>query len=142
MNYDLSKYIRAHERDYERALLEIRLGRKMSHWIWYIFPQIKGLGTSAMCLKYEMQSLSEARAYLLDPTLRAHLVEICEALLALEENDPVRVMGQIDARKLQSSMTLFDEATEDMDIFNKVLAKYYGGERDGKTLKILTSEGQ
>ncbi len=137
MDYDVSRFTEAHIASYQNALSEIRNGRKTGHWIWYIFPQLKGLGFSSMSEYYGIRDLEEAKAYLADPMLRAHLVEICEALLSLETNDAAEVMGCPDNIKLRSSMTLFDAAAESEDIFCQVLEKYYGGNRDGRTLKML-----
>lgn len=137
MPYDLSRFHKAQQDEYPGALSEIQKGRKQSHWIWYIFPQLKGLGYSTMSEYYGIQDLEEAKAYLADPILCAHLVEISEALLALDTNDPAEVMGFPDDRKLCSSMTLFDAATETMDIFEKVLDKYFQGKKDSRTLAML-----
>ena len=93
MKNDLSRFRDAHERDYLRALGEIRNGRKLSHWMWYIFPQLKGLGRSANSEYYGIRDLEEARAYLADPILGGHLITLCEALLTLETSDPAGVMG-------------------------------------------------
>ena len=137
MNYDMSRFIKAHELDYNRALGEIKNGKKVSHWMWYIFPQIKGLGRSSMSEYYGIEDLEEAKAYLADPILGKHLIEICDVLLSLDINNATEVMGQPDDKKLKSSMTLFDAATETLDIFKRVLDKYYHGEKDYRTLKLL-----
>lgn len=137
MNYEISRFIKAHQSDYQRALSEIKNGKKVSHWIWYIFPQIKGLGRSSMSEYYGIQDLDEAKAYLADPILGKHLIEICDVLLSLDTNDATEVMGRPDDRKLKSSMTLFDAATESLDIFQMVLDKYYHGKKDYRTLKML-----
>lgn len=105
--YDLNRFLSAQRRDYAAALREIQNGRKRSHWIWYIFPQVAGLGMSSTSQFYAISGLDEARAYLSEPTLRAHLLEISSALLALEESDPTAVFGFPDDLKLRSSMTLF-----------------------------------
>lgn len=137
MNYEISRFTKAHQSDYQRALSEIKNGKKESHWMWYIFPQIKGLGRSSMSEYYGIQDLDEAKEYLADPILGKHLIEICNALLSLDTNDATEVMGRPDDRKLKSSMTLFDTATEALDIFQMVLDKYYHGKKDDRTLKIL-----
>lgn len=137
MNYELSRFMKAHQSDYQRALTEIKNGKKVSHWMWYIFPQMKGLGHSSMSEYYGIRDLDEARAYLADPVLGKHLIEICEALLSLDTEDATEVMGQPDDRKLKSSMTLFDAATESLDVFQMVLDKYYHGKKDYRTLKML-----
>ena len=127
----------AQSRDYPTALAEIRGGRKRSHWIWYIFPQLEALGRSGMAKAYGIKDLAEARAYLAEPTLRARLIEISEALLAHPENDPLKVMGYPDDLKLRSSMTLFAAADPDCPVFRQVLEKYYNGEPDPLTLELL-----
>lgn len=137
MTYDLQRFKNAQERDYESALAEIRAGRKQSHWIWYVFPQLKGLGRSHMCARYGIDGIGEAKAYLADETLRSRLVEISQALLELGGNDPVAIMGHIDALKLRSCMTLFSCVPDSDPVFNAVLDKYYDGKPDQLTLKML-----
>ena len=138
MAYDLQRFKDAQEQDYRQALAEIRAGRKRSHWIWYIFPQLEGLGRSAMCARYGIRGIGEAEAYLADETLRGRLVEMSRALLELNGNDPVDVMGHIDAIKLRSCMTLFSRASNADPAFQAVLDKYFGGEADPMTLELLT----
>lgn len=133
----LKRFLDAQERDYEQALKEIRSGRKRSHWIWYIFPQLEALGYSSTAKYYGIRDLDEAKAYLAEPTLRARLIEISEALLALPENDPSTVMGYPDDLKLRSCMTLFLAADPDCPVFQQVLDKYYGGKPDPRTLELL-----
>ena len=135
--YDLSRFLKAQERDYDTALSEIRSGQKRSHWIWYIFPQVKGLGFSPTSEHYGIAGLEEAKAYMENETLRKHLIEISEALLALDSSDAGDVMGYPDDLKLRSSMTLFAEAAPDVEVFGKVLDKFYGGKKDQRTLDIL-----
>ena len=137
MNYEISRFMKAHQTDYQRALTEIKNGKKVSHWMWYIFPQLKGLGCSFTSEYYGIQDLDEAKAYLADPILGRHLIEICNALLSLDTNDATEVMGRPDDRKLKSSMTLFDAATESSDVFRLVLEKYYNGKKDYRTLEML-----
>lgn len=129
--------MKEHQTDYQRALTEIKNGKKVSHWMWYIFPQLKGLGRSFTSEYYGIQDLDEAKAYLADPILGRHLIEICNALLSLDTNDATEVMGRPDDRKLKSSMTLFDAATESSDVFRLVLEKYYNGKKDYRTLEML-----
>ncbi len=136
----LDRFIKGHNMDYETALSEIKAGRKCSHWIWYIFPQIHGLGMSRTSEIYTIESLEEAKDYMGNELLKAHMLEICNALLDLDESDPTEVMGYLDDLKLRSSMTLFAEATQEYDVFQKVLDKYYGGEKDKRTLEILSRE--
>ena len=135
--YDLSRFLEAQKNAYDTALREIKAGQKRSHWMWYIFPQIQGLGYSAMARHYAIRGLGEAREYLQHPVLGPRLIEISEALLALEESDPRRVMGSPDDLKLRSCMTLFQCAAPDQPVFGKVLDKFYGGRPDGRTLEIL-----
>lgn len=131
----LDRFIEAHDEDYERALREIKNGRKLTHWMWYIFPQITGLGMSDTARYYEIKSLDEAEAYLNNNLLYSHLIEISNVLLNLNTNDPIEIFGDIDALKLKSSMTLFSYIS-DNQIFNKVIDKYFYGEKDLNTIKI------
>ena len=126
--------------DYETALSEIKAGRKHSHWIWYIFPQIHGLGMSRTSEIYSIESLEEAKEYMGNVLLKSHMLEICNVLLELDESDPTKVMGYPDDLKLRSSMTLFTEATPEYDVFQKVLDKLYDGEKDERTLEVLSRE--
>ena len=137
MNQDLEKFVDAHNSYYETALKEIRNGYKESHWMWFIFPQIDGLGESAMSKRYAIKDADEARAYMKDELLANHMIEICEALLSLDTNNPGDVFDWPDDLKLKSSMTLFAEALPDVDIFQKVLDKFYNGKKDSETIRIL-----
>lgn len=134
---DLSRFHQAQRRDYAAALAEIRAGRKRSHWIWYIFPQIAGLGFSSTSQYYAIRNLDEARAYLKDETLRAHLLEISRALLELDSSDASAVMGYPDDLKLRSSMTLFELAEPECPVFGAVLEKFFGGRRDERTVALV-----
>ena len=133
----LDRFLDAQRGDYAAALAEVRRGRKTSHWMWYIFPQIAGLGQSSTARYYSIRDLEEAREYYAHPVLGQRLREISGALLALRGSDPVAVFGGIDSMKLKSSMTLFALAAPDDPLFQQVLDKYYGGERDALTLRIL-----
>ncbi len=134
----LERFLRAQERDYATALAEIRAGRKRSHWMWYIFPQLRGLGHSGMADYYGIEDMDEAKRYLAQPVLRARLEEIGAALLALEGSDPSAVMGWPDDVKLRSCMTLFARADGAPDsVYRRVLGKYYGGVEDAATLRLL-----
>lgn len=133
----LNRFIDVHLRDYPNALSEIKNGRKQSHWMWYIFPQIAGLGTTEISNYYSIQDLDEAKAYMEEPLLRSHLLEISEALLTLETNDANRIFGFPDDMKLKSSMTLFSEACPQVDTFQKVLDKFFHGIKDQKTIDLL-----
>ena len=139
MRQDLSRFTEAQRRDYPTALREIRGGRKQSHWMWYIFPQVRGLGRSTTAQHYAISSREEAIAFLSDPYLGGNLREISAALLALDENNPVRIFGYTDAMKLRSCMTLFASVSEDGSVFRRVLDRYCRGEQDDKTLEILSS---
>ena len=136
-HYDLDRFLKAQERDYETALAEIQAGRKRSHWIWYIFPQVKGLGFSATSEFYGIDGYAEAKAYYAHPLLRARLREITGALLELTERDAGTVMGYPDDLKLRSSMTLFSEVAADTDLFDRVLEKFFEGKKDVATLERL-----
>ena len=137
MKYDLSRFIKAQERDYEAALSEIRSGHKRSHWIWYVFPQVKGLGFSSTSEFYGIDGLEEAKAYIENDVLRERLTEISEALLGLESSDAGDVMGYPDDLKLRSSMTLFAEAAPEIDVFQRVLDKFFDGKKDQRTIELI-----
>lgn len=134
----LDRFLDAQRGDYAAALTEVRRGRKTSHWMWYIFPQIAGLGQSSTARYYSIRDLEEAREYYAHPVLGQRLREISGALLDLRGSDPVAVFGGIDSMKLKSSMTLFAVAAPDDPLFQQVLDKYYGGEQDALTLRILS----
>lgn len=129
--YNLERFVRAQAGSYETALAELRAGAKRSHWMWYVFPQIAGLGSSDMAQRYAIGSLDEARAYLRHPLLGERLREAVSVLDALAERDPARVMGGIDAIKLRSSLTLFAAVDP---WFATGLDRWFGGERDPATL--------
>ena len=128
---------------YARALAELRAGQKRLHWMWFIFPQLAGLGHSSTAQYYAITGLPEAQAYLADPVLRDRLVECCHALLASPSRDAVAVLGAIDAQKLRSSMTLFAQAappdSDDHATFTRVLHDYYDGTADPATLSLLAA---
>lgn len=135
-NTGLQRFIEAQNDSYDQALKEIRNGRKLTHWIWYIFPQIKGLGFSYNSEYYGIASLQEAKDYLENELLRKRLFEITESLLMHKGKDIESIMGGIDAMKLKSSMTLFD-AVQPGSIFGEVLDEFYGGERCRRTLEKI-----
>lgn len=137
MQNHLEKFHKAQEKDYKTALREIQNGRKDSHWMWYIFPQLKGLGRSSMADYYGISNINEAKQYLADPVLGPRLLEISSALLEIDTNDAEKVMGYPDHLKLKSCMTLFAAADPHNEIFQKVLQKYFNGEKDQKTLWLL-----
>lgn len=134
---NLERFIKAQEHDYDIALKEIKNGRKCNHWMWYIFPQIKGLGQSYIAIYYGIKDTNEAKEYLNNEVLGQRLIEITSELLKLNINDPVIIFGDIDTMKLKSCMTLFDYVSLDNDIFSKVLEKYYDGQKDIATLNII-----
>lgn len=137
MNSDISRFTQAHKGSYDSALREIRNGRKESHWMWYIFPQIHGLGKSGISQYYAIQGIDEAKSFLKDSYLGGNLLEICRALLDLQEDNPRVVFGRPDDMKLKSCMTLFAYISEDGSVFHQVLDKYFDGKTDKRTLSIL-----
>ena len=140
MEFNLERFQRAQAFDYDTALREIRDGRKESHWMWYVFPQMKGLGHSSMADYYGISGKEEARAYLADPVLGPHLMEISEALMELEDKNAAAIFGFPDVLKLRSSMTLFAAVSEENSVFQRVLDAYYHGEKDERTLELLRQE--
>ena len=142
LNYNLDRFIKAHERNYELALLEIKTGKKKSHWIWYIFPQLKGFGNSATSEFYGIDGLEEAKAYYNNDYLRKHLLDITEALVALDNENIVDILGYPDNLKLQSSMTLFLLVDPTQMVFSKVLDKYYNGKKDMKTINYILDKNE
>lgn len=139
MNNSLDRFLVAQQQYFYIALEEIQQGRKQSHWMWYIFPQIQGLGMSAISQEYAIKDLQEAKEYLADFTLRNNLIEISDALLQNESNDAREIMGFPDDMKLRSSMTLFALADDKYEVFKKVLDKFFDGKMDDKTIQILNS---
>ena len=135
--YNLQRFIKEQQRDYTTAYVEVSQGKKRSHWMWYIFPQIVGLGMTATSQMYAIKSLEEAKAYIAHPYLGKNLINISKVLLSLDENDPYKIFGSPDYLKLCSSMTLFAEAAPEEEVFQKVIEKYYGGRKDERTLAIL-----
>ena len=137
--FGLEWFVAAQDRaqTYRQALSELRHGHKRGHWIWFVFPQLAGLGSSSMSERYAIRSLDEACAYLQHPILGERLVECAEALLGLDGDDPAAVMGTIDALKLRSSMTLFASAPEANPVFERVLARYYQGQPDPVSMRLL-----
>ena len=135
--FNLQRFLDAQKNDYADALREIKQGYKQSHWIWFIFPQMRGLGRSSMAEYYGISSIEEARAYLDHPTLRARLIEISTALLQHKgKSTAYEILGTIDAIKVRSSMTLFDHILPNA-IFAEVLDAFYNGERDELTLNLF-----
>ena len=140
MENSLQRFIDAQEKDYETALAEISQGRKRSHWIWYIFPQIQGLGFSETSKFYAIKNIDEAAEYLKHPVLGERLIRICHALIKNPGDDANKIFGSPDDMKLKSSMTLFAELPGTDPVFQKVLDKFFNGTRDSKTIEILTSQ--
>jgi len=139
--YDLSRFIKAQEFNYQTALAEIKCGQKNSHWIWFIFPQLKSLGSSPNAKYYGIENLDEAKEYLSNEILRKNLLEISQALLKLKNDDIEYIMGSsIDKMKLLSSMTLFHLAEPACEIFTKVIEKYFGGNLDSKTVNLCKAD--
>lgn len=140
MKNGLERFLSAQEESYQTALQEIREGQKRSHWMWYIFPQISGLGRSQTAQYYAIKDIKEAKDYMKNKTLRKNLLEISQTLLEIRSSDPVHVMGWPDNMKLKSSMTLFLMAAPECDVFQKVLDKFFHGEKDENTLRILKDD--
>jgi uncharacterized protein (DUF1810 family) len=137
---NLNRFIDAQKTDYAIALSEIKNGRKRSHWMWYIFPQIHGLGFSETSIFYSIKNVAEAEAFLHHPVLGPRLIEICNELLALETNNAHQIFGSPDDVKLKSSMTLFALLTGTSPVFQLVLDKFFHGMKDTKTMEILSEE--
>ena len=133
----LERFVKAQELAYPIALQDIKKGKKRSHWMWYIFPQLRGLGMSSMAHKYGIVDLDEAKAYLAHPVLSGRLYELCGELLKHKDKTALEIFGDIDEMKLKSSMTLFALTSEDYTIFDEVLEHFFGGEMDEVTVKLI-----
>lgn len=138
-NFNLARFVEEKNGVYPIALKEMQEGRKRSHWMWYIFPQLKHLGHSYNAKYYGISGIEEASAYLLHPILGQHLREVCETILNLPEKDAKAIFGGIDTIKLRSSMTLFDLVSPN-EVFAQVIGKYFSGQRDILTLKIINHQ--
>ncbi len=134
---ELNRFLKAQESTWQEALTEIKNGEKQSHWMWFIFPQIAGLGFSEFSRFYAIRDLEEAEKYLAHPVLGKRLIEISEALLKIENLTAREIFGSPDDMKLQSSMTLFNSVPETHTVFQQVLDKYFFGKADSKTLQVL-----
>ncbi len=134
---DLTRFVAAQEDTYDRALRELRAGRKTSHWMWWVFPQVAGLGMSGTSRAYAIADLAEAQAFLRHDLLGPRLLECCRAVLGLEDVTAEHVLGSIDAIKLRSSMTLFAHADPEEAVFGEVLARFYDGREDERTVRLL-----
>ncbi|HTI10854.1 MAG TPA: DUF1810 domain-containing protein [Puia sp.] len=133
----LKRFLDAQEQDYPVALAEIKAGRKRSHWMWYIFPQIQGLGFSTTSRYYAIKDLAEAQQYLADPVLGIRLIEISQELMKLGSDNATTIFGSPDDLKLKSCMTLFASLAHTVPVFDGVLKKFFKGEKDLQTLKII-----
>ena len=138
-NYNLERFIDAQERDFNVSLLEIKNGYKRSHWMWYIFPQLADLGYSTTAKFYGIKNKDVAIAYLKNEYLKNNLIEISKVLYELDDNIS-NILGYPDDLKLKSCMTLFNYADPSIDIFNKIIDKFYNGEQDSKTLELLSND--
>ena len=134
---DLERFVAAQDGVYPTALAELNVGRKRSHWMWFVFPQIAGLGLSEMSRRYALASLDEARAYLAHPVLGPRLREATDTVLSHANESAIAILGAIDAVKLRSSMTLFSRAAVDPAIFDRCLATFFEGKPDPATLTRL-----
>ncbi|MBY5661105.1 DUF1810 domain-containing protein [Rhizobium leguminosarum] len=139
IDYKLHRFIDAQNGIYERALLELKAGRKTSHWMWFIFPQIAGLGTSAMAERYAIRSAEEAAAYLADPILSSRLLRCVEAILSVNGRSAHEILGSPDDFKLRSSMTLFAAISDRGSPFHQVIEHFYQGKFDERTMEILSA---
>ncbi len=139
--FDLARFVAAQAEDYATALAEVRAGRKRSHWMWYVFPQLAGLGFSPTAQRYAIASEAEARAYLAHPVLGPRLVRVCVAALEVEGRSAAEVFGSPDDLKLRSSATLFAAVSPPGSVFQQVLDQYFGGKPDERTLHLLSTAG-
>ena len=135
--YELERFVEAQDGVHTRALRELQSGRKASHWMWFVFPQVAGLGSSPMAQRFAIGSLDEARAYLDHPVLGPRLIESSRAVLAHPDRSARQIMGSPDDVKLRSSMTLFELAAASQEVFGQVLDTFFAGERDARTLGLL-----
>ncbi len=135
--FDLDRFVEAQADDYATALAEVRGGRKRSHWMWFVFPQLAGLGFSSAAQLYGIKSRAESEAYLRHPVLGPRLVECCEAALGVEGRSAEAIFGHTDAMKLRSCATLFESVSPPGSVFGRVVEKFFRGTRDDRTLAIL-----
>ena len=136
-NYNLQRFIDAQQDSYEKALIEIKNGRKQTHWMWYIFPQIKGLGYSETSKYYAIENLEEATQYLQHNPLGNRLIDISTALLDIKGKMAYQIFGSPDDSKLKSCMTLFNEVKNTNEVFGMVLSNYFEGKKHSKTLRLI-----
>jgi uncharacterized protein (DUF1810 family) len=135
--YNLARFLQAQEGNYQLALDEVRAGRKVSHWMWYVFPQYDGLGFSSTSKRYAIKSVAEAEAYLRHPVLGPRLLAIAEAVLRVEGRSATDIFGSPDDMKLRSCATLFAAVSPPGSVFERLLDKYFQGERDERTLRLM-----
>ena len=133
----LERFVKAQTNTYEAAMNEIKQGKKRTHWMWFIFPQLRGLGVSSISRYYGLENFDEAKAYLAHPVLSGRLYEFCGELLKHKDKTALEIFGDIDEMKLKSSMTLFALTSEDYTIFDEVLENFFGGEMDELTVKLI-----
>ena len=136
-SHNLNRFVEAQKVDYEQALAEVKSGRKQSHWMWYVFPQFDGLGSTSTSQKYSIKSVAEAKAYLSHPTLGSRLIAIATAALGVEGRSAYKIFESPDDMKLKSCATLFAHVSPDGSVFEQILDKFFQGDRDLKTLSLL-----
>jgi uncharacterized protein (DUF1810 family) len=136
--YNLTRFVQAQEADYDQALTEIRAGAKRSHWMWYVFPQFVGLGSSPTSRNYAIKSREEAKAYLAHPILGPRLIECAEAALQIEGRSALQIFGSPDDIKLRSSATLFAAVSSGGSVFHRLIDKYFDGKQDVRTLELIS----
>ena len=139
--FDLQRFVEAQEGDYASAREQLRAGRKRSHWMWYVFPQISGLGSSAMARRYAIRSLAEGRAYAGHEILGGRLRECVELTLAIDGRTAADIFSSPDDLKFRSSLTLFELAAPEQAVFGAAIEKYFDGVRDAATIEILRNRG-
>ena len=133
----LERFVKAQTNTYEVAMNEIKNGKKRTHWMWFIFPQLRSLGMSSISRYYGLENFDEAKAYLAHPVLSGRLYELCSELLKHKDKTSLEIFGDIDEMKLKSSMTLFALTSEDYTIFDEILENFFGGEMDEVTVKLI-----
>lgn len=139
--FALARFVAAQQGSYDQALAELRAGRKRSHWIWFVLPQLRGLGLSAMSERYGIDGLAEARAYLAHPLLGARLRECVAALLSHGSRSATEILGEVDAMKLRSCLTLFAQAAGEGSVFDAALERFFGGQPCAETMRRLGQHG-
>ncbi|MCS7470576.1 DUF1810 domain-containing protein [Stieleria sp. ICT_E10.1] len=135
--FDLARFVSAQRDSYEQALSEIERGQKRTHWMWFVFPQLRGLGFSSTAQLYGISGIDEARAYLVHPVLGTRLIECCQAILSVRDRTATQILGQPDDLKLCSCATLFASIAGDNSVFQQVLERFFDGKADSRTLQLL-----